>query len=80
MSYLPIYLSIKDVQKALDVSQMTAKRRIGVLKDAMQLPKYKKITVLAFCNYYDIPIDTFYQNMTSSAKPSQVSQNTTVYL
>ena len=72
MSYSPIYLSIKDVQKALDVSQITAKRRIGVLKDAMQLPKYKKITVLAFCTYYDIPIDIFYQNV--SNQPQKVSK------
>jgi hypothetical protein len=72
--HLPIYLSIKDVQKALAVSERTAKRRLAVLKDAMQLPKYQKVTVVAFCMYYDVDIDIFYKNVSSSARSAKAGQ------
>jgi hypothetical protein len=61
--YLPIYLTIKDIQRVLHVSEATAKRRLLTLKDAMQLPKYQKVSVVAFCGYYDIPLDIFYNNV-----------------
>ena len=63
--YIPIYLSIKDVQKILNVSEPTAKRRLLTLKDAMQLPKYQKVSVIAFCGYYDIDLEICYKNLSS---------------
>ena len=61
--YLPIDLTIKDVQRILNVSDSTAKRRLLTLKDAMQLPKYRRVSVIAFCGYYDIPLDVCYKNL-----------------
>jgi len=60
---LPIYLSGKDVSKALQVSIATAYRRLADVRLRSQTPAYKKVSVLDFCNFYNIPLEQFYQNL-----------------
>jgi hypothetical protein len=51
-----MHLSGKQIAALLDVSTATASRKIKLMKAAYKLTKYKKITLLAVCTYFELDV------------------------